>query len=101
MHHLHGIYRFTHIKATRLLQRPQIPPPNETIFRRADPDDATLSFVPDEGTDGAPARVAVGVVAEYEGLCVWSTEVEEPDFLFVSALHKDKQLSEAAKSWET
>lgn len=86
MHHLHRIHRFTHIKATRLLQRPEIPPPNETIFRCADADDATLSFVPDEGTDGASARVAVGVITEYEGLCVWSAEVEESDFLLVSTL---------------
>jgi hypothetical protein len=86
MHHLHGIHRLAHIKATRLLQRAQIPPPDEPILGRADPDDAALSFVPDEGADRPAARVAVGVVAQDEGLGVGSAEVEESDFLFVPAL---------------
>jgi hypothetical protein len=97
VYHLHAIHRFSHVQATRLFQRPQIPPPDEPVLSRAYPHDPALTFVPDERADRTLARGVPRVVApEDERFGVRSAEVEQSDLLFVSSLISsqiDKQIS--------
>ena len=87
MYHLHAIHRFSHVQATRLFQRPQVPPPDEPVLARAYPDDPSLTFVPDERADRTLARGVARVVApEDERFGVRSAEIKQSDLLFVSSL---------------
>lgn len=77
MYHLHAIHRFSHVQATRLFQRPQIPPPDEPVLSGAYPYDPSLTFVPDERADRTLARgVARVVTPENKRFGVRSAEVE-------------------------